>query len=123
MRAFVGFALALVIGCAVASTAAAQSLRGRLVATGFTRLIFAASPPNDLQRLFVVEQTGKIKILRNGSVLATPFLDLGTGGLTKIQFAGERGLLGLAFHPNFASNGYVFVNYIAAGSGASVIER
>ncbi len=123
MRAFVGIALALVIACAIASTAAAQSLRGRLVATGFTRLIYAASPPNDLQRMFVVEQTGKIKILRNGSVLATPFLDLGTGGLNKIQFAGERGLLGLAFHPNFASNGYVFVNYIAAGSGASVIER
>lgn len=106
-----------------ASPAAAQALKARLVASGFTQPVFAASPPGDLQRLFVLEQSGKIKILRNGVVLATPFLDLGATGLDRIVSGGERGLLGLAFHPDYASNGYFFVNYTAAGAGATVVER
>src|SRR5262249_42844988 len=59
-------------------------------------------------RLFIVEKTGDIKILdlSSGQVLATPFLDL-TG---QINTAGERGLLGLAFDPNFASNGFFYID-------------
>lgn len=59
-------------------------------------------------RLFVVQQSGQIKIVQpNGSVSATNFLDVSS----KIIFAGERGLLGLAFHPQYATNGYFFVYY------------
>jgi glucose/arabinose dehydrogenase len=59
-------------------------------------------------RLFVVEQGGYIRIVQsNGSVLATPFLDINT----QVSAGGEQGLLGLAFHPKYASNGFFYVNY------------
>lgn len=58
-------------------------------------------------RLFVVEQDGQIKIIKNGGVLGTPFLDI-TG---LVQSGGEEGLLGLAFHPNYESNGLFYVYY------------
>jgi hypothetical protein len=52
-------------------------------------------------RLFVVEQAGRIKIIQNGSVLGTPYLDVSA----LIVSGGETGLLGLAFHPNYSTNG------------------
>ena len=59
-------------------------------------------------RLFIVEQPGEIKILNsNGTVNSTPFLDI----KDKVYYGGERGLLGLAFHPNYPSTPYFFVNY------------
>lgn len=71
-------------------------------------------------RLFVVEQRGKIKILNaDGTTNATPFLDIDN---LVIDTGNERGLLGLAFHPNYASNGYFYVNYIN-NSGNTVISR
>ncbi len=60
-------------------------------------------------RLFVIEQDGKIRIIdENGQVLSTPFLDIDS---RVNSAANERGLLGLAFHPNYAENGYFYVNY------------
>ena len=60
-------------------------------------------------RLFVVEQVGRIKILnKNGVLSQTPFLDIST----KVRNSGEQGLLGLAFHPDYKQNGFFFVNYI-----------
>jgi glucose/arabinose dehydrogenase len=58
-------------------------------------------------RLFVLEQAGKIRIIRNGALVPTPFLDI-TG---KVASGGELGLLGLAFHPNYGSNRKFYVNY------------
>jgi len=69
-------------------------------------------------RLFVVEQGGRIKIIKNGSSLATPFLNidpLTNGG-------GEQGLLGLAFHPNYAVNGFFYVYYTNT-SGDTIVAR
>jgi len=64
--------------------------------------------PNDgTRRLFVVEQGGTIRIIQNGSVLSTAFLDL----TAKIESGGEKGLLGLAFHPDFSRNRRFFVNF------------
>jgi len=65
-------------------------------------------------RKFVVERTGTIQIVdAGGSVLAEPFLDIGSMTST----TGERGLLGLAFHPGFASNGRVYINHTASNIG------
>ena len=68
----------------------------------------ATAVPGDTQRLFIVEQDGKIKILKDGSVLTRPFLDIssivGSSG-------NEQGLLSLAFHPLYESNGYFYVDY------------
>lgn len=70
-------------------------------------------------RLFVVEQDGLIKILNpNGTVNTTPFLNV----TTLTNASGEQGLLGLAFHPNYASNGYFYINYTNL-NGNTVISR
>jgi glucose/arabinose dehydrogenase len=58
-------------------------------------------------RLFILEQPGLIRILKDGALLPSPFLDL----TQKVDCCGEKGLLGLAFHPEYADNGYFFVDY------------
>ncbi|MBK8430839.1 MAG: PQQ-dependent sugar dehydrogenase [Chloroflexi bacterium] len=69
-------------------------------------------------RLFVVQQGGQIRIVQsNGTVLATPFLSI------SVSTGSERGLLGLAFHPDYANNGYFYVNYTAPGTGDTRISR
>lgn len=89
-------------------------------ASGFTSPVEIAHPPND-SRLFVVQQGGAIKILNSdGTVNATAFLTLTS---STIVSGGERGLLGLAFHPDYTTNGYFYVNYTRAGDGATVIAR
>ena len=72
-------------------------------------------------RLFIVEQAGLIRILKNGAILPTPFLNL----TQKVVCCGERGLLGVAFHPNYAQNGYFYVDYTEEVSGKTytVIAR
>lgn len=64
-------------------------------------------------RLFVVEKTGQINIIKNGVLLDTPFLDISKKLVKLIPFYDERGLLGLAFHPNYTNNGRFFVYYAA----------
>ncbi len=61
-------------------------------------------------RMFVVQKTGLIRIVQNGAILATPFINLSS---IVSQGFSERGLLGLAFHPDYANNGYFYVNYTA----------
>lgn len=79
------------------------------VANGFTRPVAVRDAGDGSHRLFVVEQAGRIRIIAGGQVLATPFLDI----VDLVQDAGnEEGLLGLAFHPQFADNGHFYVNYI-----------
>lgn len=96
------------LSLALSLAAFAQTpLRLDLVATGLSRPVLVTAPPGDTQRLFVVEQTGAIRVIQNGQLLAQPFLNLvGTGTLS---YGGEMGLLGLAFHPDYAQNGRFFV--------------
>ena len=70
-------------------------------------------------RLFVVEQDGRIRIIRADTLLAAPFLDISD----RVLFGGERGLLSVAFPPGFASSGRFFVNYTRQPDGATVIAR
>ena len=80
------------------------------VASGFSSPLDIQQPADGSGRLFVVQQGGRIHIIQSGNVLATPFLDLSViPGF--IESGGEEGLLGLAFHPNYAVNGRFFVNY------------
>ena len=96
----------------------AQIIDIQLIANGFDKPISIKHGFDN--KLFVVEQKGVIKILNaNGTVNNTPFLDINS----KVTDAGgERGLLGLAFHPNYTANGYFYVNYIN-NSGNTVIAR
>lgn len=72
-------------------------------ATAFTR-----APDG---RLFVAQQTGALRVVKNGQLLATPFVSL------SVDSQGERGLLGVALHPNFTSNGYVYLHYTTHDNG------
>lgn len=89
----------------------------QLVAEGFDAPVFATSPPGD-PRLFVVDQSGEIWIIANGERLAEPFLDISND----VTFGGERGLLGLAFHPDYASNGRFFINNSDSDGNTRIAE-
>jgi len=67
-------------------------------------------------RIFVTEQGGQIRIVRDGTLVASPFLDIST----RITSGGERGLLGLAFHPDFPTDPRIFVNYTDANGDTQV---
>jgi len=82
-------------------------LRLQQVASGLDFPLYVTAPPADNARLFVVEKTGRIRIIKDGSVVTTPFLDLHT----KISSGSEQGLLGLAFPPDYAASPRFVVNY------------
>jgi glucose/arabinose dehydrogenase len=90
------------------------------VASGLTQPLFVSAAADDVNRLFVVEKTGAIKILdlATDTVLDTPFLDLSS----QISAAGEGGLLGLAFDRDFAANGFFYVN-LTNPNGDTEIRR
>lgn len=96
-----------------------QGLELELVADGFVTPILAVSPPDD-ERIFVVERTGVIRIVDGaGAVIAEPFLDLrGTVHANSI----EQGLLGLAFHPEYAANGRLFVYHSLPSNDNQLVE-
>ena len=89
------------------------------VATGLANPLFAGHAGDGSQRLFIVEQDGIIRVLRPEQSTPTVFLDI----RAKIAAEGEQGLLGLAFHPQYARSGRFFVFYTRAGDGAIVIAE
>jgi glucose/arabinose dehydrogenase len=85
-----------------------------LIAEGFSSPLVVAEPPDNSGRLFVVEQTGMIKVIsKEGQLESEPFLDISSKLVDLREDYDERGLLGLAFHPQFASNGKFYVFYSA----------
>ncbi len=92
-------------------------LAAQVVASGLSRPLYLTAPTGD-PRLFVVEQAGRIRIIEDGQLLGTPFLDISD----RVRSGGERGLLSLAFHPEYASNGFFYVNYTDDG-GDTKVER
>jgi hypothetical protein len=99
-------------------TAAPSGVGLQLAATGFARPVYVTGRPG-ATGLVVVEQLGKIRIARQGAALATPLLDLSA---VAHQASDERGLLGLAFHPNHAVNGLFYVNYVDTAGWTRVVE-
>ena len=89
-----------------------------LVAGGFERPLAVANAGDDSGRLFIVEQRGRIRVVTDGQVAETPFLDI----TDRIMAGGERGLLGLAFHPDFETNGRFFVDYSATNGDQVIAE-
>jgi glucose/arabinose dehydrogenase len=98
------------------ATGALPALKLTEVTTGFTNPILVTAPWGDDERLFIVEQGGQITLRKNGS--ESTFLDIDplTNG------SGERGLLGLAFHPDYANNGRFFVHYTDNGGDNVIAE-
>jgi glucose/arabinose dehydrogenase len=109
--------LIVVLTAALAADAAAQ-MRARVYASGFAQPLDFVQDPTDATVQFVVEQGGRIRVLRNGSLLATDFLDL--RGV--VSTGGEQGLLGLAFPPDAAASRRFFVNFTNI-NGDTVVAR
>jgi glucose/arabinose dehydrogenase len=95
----------------------ATELNAEPVVTGLSSPVYLTAPAND-SRLFIVEQPGRIRVVKNGELLATPFLDI----RSRLSSGGERGLLSVAFHPNYAANGFLYVNYTNR-QGHTHVER
>jgi len=87
------------------------------VASGLDQPVFLTAPVSD-PRLFIVEQPGRIRVVENGRLLDKPFLDI----VNKVRSGGEQGLLSVAFHPQYRSNGFLFVNHTDK-NGDTRIER
>ena len=111
---------ALVVSHARASEQASPAkLRLVRVAGGLDMPLFVTQAPGEPRRFYVVEQRGFVRLVENGKVRPTPFLDVSF----KIAFGGEQGLLGLAFPRDYARSQVVYVNYTATDTGATVIDR
>ena len=83
------------------------------ISAGLNEPVFLAQPL-DNGRIFVVEQPGRIRVVRDGVLQTTPFLDI-TG---RVRSGGERGLLSVAFHPQYATNRFFYVYYTTRASGS-----
>ena len=122
------FVAAVAVATAALRAQTATPLTTQLVANGFTAPLYVCAPAGDSQRLFVVEQGGRVRVRKNGATLATPFLNLGptaggVPGLDLVLAGGERGLLGLAFHPDHLRNRLCYVYYTRQPDGALTIAR
>ncbi|MDQ3822094.1 MAG: PQQ-dependent sugar dehydrogenase [Actinomycetota bacterium] len=114
-----GLLTAILAGVVPAAPAASEraALRLERVAT-VDSPVHVAAPRSEPGRVYVVEQVGRIRVLVNGRVRATPFLDI--RGL--VASGGERGLLSVAFHPGYARNRRFYVNYTDVNGDTRVVE-
>ena len=107
-------AIALAAGALIATLLAPGTALGAVtltpVASGLDSPVFVTNAGDGIGRLFIVEQAGQIRIVKNGVLLPTPFLDISDRSRT----GSEQGLLGLAFHPSYETNGKFYVDYTDA---------
>ena len=109
----------LVAAGLVATSASARSRALHLVPVAtFTAPVYATSAPSEPTNLYVVEQAGRIVVLQNGTVRATPFLDI----RSIVQSGGEEGLLSLAFDPDYATNHRFYVDYTDVNGDTRVVR-
>ena len=104
--------------CAGVPSTSGTGLATVRIASGLDQPVHVTAPRLDPSRLFIVGQEGTIRILQNGTLLSAAFLDI----TAKASCCGERGLLSLAFHPDYERNGYFFVDY-TNNAGDTVIAR
>lgn len=112
---FWNLAIAVAFGALLFATSAAQAevkVKLEPFVTGLNAPLMMVQPPGD-DRVFVIEQFGRIRIVKNGKLRAEPFLDIRSKIHTLFHDFDERGLLGLAFHPKFKENGKFYVAYSA----------
>ena len=106
-------AMVVFLALALQSAAAAPVIALQPFVSGLTSPVDLQPSRDGTGRLFVVEQGGIIRVIKAGKLLATPFLNL----TNIVHSGGEEGLLGLAFHPAYKTNGRFFVNYTRVVSG------
>jgi len=107
--------------CAGVPSVAGTAIDAVVFASGLARPTDIESPRLDPSRVFVTEQAGRIRLVKNGVLLPTSFLSITTKTATQCPYS-EQGLLGLAFDPSYETNGRFYVNYTNT-SGDTVIAR
>lgn len=111
--------LAAAAALAACDVSPAQGEGVRLVSVGtFEEPLYVTAPPGDRRRAFVVEQGGRIMVLRDGRKLPQPFLDI----RSRVDAGGERGLLSMAFAPDYAQTGRFYVYYTDNKGDTRVVE-
>jgi glucose/arabinose dehydrogenase len=95
-----------------------NGVRLQEIVSGLSAPLYLTAPPGDAARLFIVEKTGTIRIMKDGVLLADPFLDL----TSRISNGGEQGLLGLAFDPDYATSGR-FIVHFTDPAGSTTLSR
>ncbi len=114
LACWISFCCVLVaVAAPVVAVPKGGSIGLKLLASGLTSPVALVEPPDDTRRLFIVDQAGTIRIVAGNSLLPAPFLDLTAKLVPLMTGFDERGLLGLAFHPDYADNGRFFVFYNA----------
>jgi glucose/arabinose dehydrogenase len=114
----VGAVAAALVGVVVGHASGGRAaVSFQQIASGFDAPVYATSAPGDPSTLYVVEQPGTIKIVKNGSSAGT-FLDI----RSRISSGGERGLLSMAFHPGYAKNHLFYVNYTDTNGDTRVVQ-
>jgi glucose/arabinose dehydrogenase len=113
-------AVAASLGALVAhaGSGARAALRLETIATGLDQPLYVLEAPGEPDRLYVVEQPGRVRTVRAGLVSATPFLDIHA----QVSCCGEQGLLSIAFHPDYAKNKRVYVAYTDRAGDSRVVE-
>jgi glucose/arabinose dehydrogenase len=121
MKTAMILAATIVLGCMVCPRSAqATDLTTERLVTGLARPVFVTAPPGDTDRIFIVENrsgtVGRIRIfnLNTNTLNATPFLTV-----SGIATENEQGLLGLAFDPDYETNGRFFINYVQSGGSGT----
>ncbi len=102
--------------CAGVPTVAGTALDTVLVASGLQNPVYVTAPRLDPNRTFVIEQNGRIRLIKNGVLQATPFLAIES----TVSCCGERGLLGLAFAPDYETTGLFYVYYTDNGGDVTI---
>jgi hypothetical protein len=111
--------VALLLAGLVLTSPASACAAVRLVPVGtFEAPVYVTAPPGDLHRIFVVERGGTIRVVRDGATLPTPFVDV-----RPVSTDGDRGLLSMAFAPDYASSGLFYVYFTASVTGALTIQE
>jgi glucose/arabinose dehydrogenase len=135
LRIFIGVLLVLALGASLvqsapaarhasgppASTLALPTVLLQAVTSGLAAPVSITNAHDGSNRLFITEQAGKIRIYDGMQLLPTPFLDISS--LVEYANGGERGLFSVAFHPQYAATGYLYVNYTRKPDGAIVVAR
>jgi len=103
---------------AVTQAVAVPTVRLKLITGALTQPLGVAAPPGDTHRLFVVEKIGVVRIIRNGKLLASPFLSI----RGKVSGGSEQGLLSLTFDPHYATNRRFYVDYTNLSGDIKVVR-
>lgn len=110
--------------CDGISAASGTGFRSVRVASGLTKPCWVTAPDGDAHRIFILEQDGRVRIVKDGLLLATSFLDV--SAITRSPSDGggnEQGLLGLAFSPSYASDGFFFIYHTDTGGTTNTVAR